>query len=248
MTELKPSDFARLGQPCCSRWGKSEIEWIALSYVQALANDGDVWKKLTRDEVKTRLTAEQSRQVHGLLDGSYYQGWFDAVADQISDSEGALGVGGFWNEYRLTRASQGELFPGNDVGRVRVMRPSQRLQHCAAELADIAKNPPREVNGHELARLSSRLLAVAAHVAIGERSIIVCPNCDTDLPIGCGGTFKESDGDSCWLNRTVQETASTSGTALAQVSETAEAGHSAKEPEATEFWEPTQETNVGRAR
>lgn len=50
------------------------------------------------------------------------------------------------------------------------MRASQRLQHCASELADIAANPPREVNGHELARLSARILSVAAHVAMGERT------------------------------------------------------------------------------
>lgn len=50
------------------------------------------------------------------------------------------------------------------------MRPSQRLHHCASELADIAANPPREVNGPELARLSARILAVAAHVAMGERT------------------------------------------------------------------------------
>jgi hypothetical protein len=30
---------------------------------------------------------------------------------------------------------------------------------------------------------------------------VICPNCETALPEGCGGTFKESDGDACWLNR-----------------------------------------------
>jgi len=47
-----PSYFANRGQPCCSRWGKSEIEWIALAYVQALANDGDTWKKLSRKRAR----------------------------------------------------------------------------------------------------------------------------------------------------------------------------------------------------
>lgn len=28
----------------------------------------------------------------------------------------------------------------------------------------------------------------------------VCPNCDTALPEGCGGLFKD-DGEACWLNR-----------------------------------------------
>lgn len=92
-----PSYFASRGTPCCSIWGKSEIEWIALAYVQALANDGDTWKKLTRDETRARLTAEQSRQVHGLLDGDYCQGWFDAVSSRITDAEGAFSVRGFWH-------------------------------------------------------------------------------------------------------------------------------------------------------
>lgn len=92
-----PSYFARLGNPSMSRWGKSEIEWIALAYVQALANDGDTWKELTREEVCHRLTSEQLSQVHGLLNYDYYQGWFDIVRKQIANSNGAFGVGGFWS-------------------------------------------------------------------------------------------------------------------------------------------------------
>lgn len=104
-TQYKPSDFAKLGSPSGSRWGKSEIEWIALAYVQALANDGDAWKKLTREQTKALLTEEQARDVHRLLDDDYYQHWFDAVSDQITDSDGALGVRGFWNTYRLGLAA-----------------------------------------------------------------------------------------------------------------------------------------------
>jgi len=101
--DIRPSHFARLGQPCCSRWGKSEIEWIALAYVQALANDGDVWKRLTREQTYALLTDEQKWAVHGMLDDDFdvYKHWFDAVADQIDSAEGALGVRGFWNEHRL---------------------------------------------------------------------------------------------------------------------------------------------------
>jgi len=101
IASVPPSCFVELGQPCCSRWGKSEIEWIALAYVQALANDGDTWKRLTRAQTSALLTDEQRRHVHGLLDYDGYQHWFDAVADQITSAEGALGVHGFWNEYRL---------------------------------------------------------------------------------------------------------------------------------------------------
>jgi hypothetical protein len=95
---IPPSYFANLGQPCCSKWGKSEIERIALAYVQALANDGDTWKKLTREQTNQLLTEEQKRHVHGMLeiDIDTYRWWFKLVSDQIVDSEGAFGVRGFW--------------------------------------------------------------------------------------------------------------------------------------------------------
>jgi hypothetical protein len=103
--DIRPSHFAQLGQPCCSRWGKSEIEWIALAYVQALANDGDTWKRLSREQTYALLTDEQKRHVHGMLtdDFDVYERWFEAVRDQITDACGALGVRGFWNEHRLNK-------------------------------------------------------------------------------------------------------------------------------------------------
>lgn len=101
-----PSAFAALGQPNCSRWGKSEIEWIALAYVQALANDGDTWKRLSRERTYELLTDEQKRYLYGILTDDFepYVRWFEAVADQITDSDGALGVRGFWNLHRLGAA------------------------------------------------------------------------------------------------------------------------------------------------
>lgn len=108
MSTFKPSDFANLGSPSCSRWGKSEIEWIALAYVQALANDGDEWKRLTREQTYALLTDEQKRHTHGMLrfDDEIDKRRFKAVADQITNAEGALGVGGFWNEYRLAQGKK----------------------------------------------------------------------------------------------------------------------------------------------
>ena len=94
---LPPSHFASLGSPSCSRWGKSEIEWIALAYVRALANDGDTWKKLTRQQTYDLLTDEQKQDTHCLLNFDYYQDWFDAVSSQIDSYEGARGVRGFWS-------------------------------------------------------------------------------------------------------------------------------------------------------
>lgn len=95
---LPPSHFANLGQPCCSKWGKSEIECIALAYVQALANDGDTWKKISRKQTYDLLSSEQRQFLHGLLtfNVDIYDHWFERVSNQITDSDGALGVGGFW--------------------------------------------------------------------------------------------------------------------------------------------------------
>lgn len=89
MTDKPPSYFAALGSPCCSCWGKAELEWIALAYVQALANDGDVWKKLTREQTYSLLTDEQQDATHRMLNDAYYQNWFDMVSDTLIDSAGA---------------------------------------------------------------------------------------------------------------------------------------------------------------
>lgn len=116
-----PSYFANLGQPCCSRWGKSEIEWIALAYVRALANDGDTWKRLPKERVWELLTEEQRTSplyaVLGMdveLRRDFYDHWFQLVADQITDSEGAFGVRGFW--YRPKKPVRGYLGSTPDGG------------------------------------------------------------------------------------------------------------------------------------
>ncbi len=98
--QFPPSYFANRGQPCCSIWGKSEIEWIALAYVQALANDDDTWKTLSREQTLKLLSDEQRQRVHGLLTRDWHQHWFDSVANQIRDADGAFGVRGFWRRPR----------------------------------------------------------------------------------------------------------------------------------------------------
>jgi hypothetical protein len=103
--DIPPSAFVKMGSPCCSRWGKSEIEWLALAYVQALAADGDTWKKLSRERVYELLSDDQKRKVYGLVTRDYYKPWFEMVSDQISDADGAFGVGGFWNEYRYKQSN-----------------------------------------------------------------------------------------------------------------------------------------------
>lgn len=110
MSNYKPSEFAALGSPSMSRWSKSELEWIALAYVQALANDGDTWKRLSREEAYALLTDEQKRMSCGQLsyDDEIDKHRFKMVADQITDSDGALGVRGFWNTMRLDQARTGK--------------------------------------------------------------------------------------------------------------------------------------------
>lgn len=89
---MPPSHFAKRGQPTCSLWGKSEIEWLALAYVQALAADGDVWKRLPRERVLELLTEEHQRFVYPLLKFDHYDHWFQMVADRLKNSEGASEV------------------------------------------------------------------------------------------------------------------------------------------------------------
>jgi hypothetical protein len=102
-TQFPPSYFAGLGSPSCSRWGKSEFEWIALAYVQALANDGDTWKPLTREQTYSLLTDEQKNRTHSQLTYDGYQYRFDAVSRQIDSAEGAFGVGGYWSRPRVAK-------------------------------------------------------------------------------------------------------------------------------------------------
>ena len=105
MSDIPPSAFARMGEPCCSRWGKSELEWLALAYVQALVKNGNTWKKLSREQVYSLLSDEEKTYVHSMLTDNFYKHWFELVRDQITDAEGAFGVGGFWNRYRYEKCN-----------------------------------------------------------------------------------------------------------------------------------------------
>lgn len=94
-----PSHFAAMGVPHCSRWGKLQLELIALMYVQALANSGDTWRRLTRADVRNLLTDEQKRMGDDryLRDTELYVKWFKLVDDALSQSDIATSVGGFWS-------------------------------------------------------------------------------------------------------------------------------------------------------
>lgn len=90
-----PSYFANLGSPNCSMWGKAEIEWLALAYVQALAANGDTWKKLSRKEVLQLLSDDQAwGRVQSILtlDIDRYIEWFEIVSEQLTSAQGAQEV------------------------------------------------------------------------------------------------------------------------------------------------------------
>jgi hypothetical protein len=106
--DIPPSVFAAMGEPNCSRWGKSEMEWIALAYVQALAKDGDTWKPLSKERTYELLTDEERCFVHSFFTDDFYDGWFQTIQNQITDAQGAWGVGGFWNEYRYEKMTARE--------------------------------------------------------------------------------------------------------------------------------------------
>jgi hypothetical protein len=117
MNDIRPSAFVNMGQPMCFRWGKSEIEWLALAYVQVLAKDGDTWKKLSRERVYELLSDKEKRFVHDMLTSDFdvYQHWFESVSNQITDAAGAFGVGGFWNEYQYKRCNAPSANPSQST-------------------------------------------------------------------------------------------------------------------------------------
>lgn len=83
------------------------------------------------------------------------------------------------------------------------MRASEHLRRAVLEITAVCDAKPAAANVEELAKMAGRLLALAGHVELDERSIVKCPNCDTDLPLGCSGVFR-ADGEACWLNRTAK--------------------------------------------
>lgn len=93
-----PSYFANLGKPMCSRWGKSELENIALAYVRALAKAGDRWKKLSRKRVLELLSDDELLFVGGILEDDFYEPWFNTIADRVRSASGAFSVGGSWRQ------------------------------------------------------------------------------------------------------------------------------------------------------
>lgn len=112
---FKPSDFSNIGIPCCSIWGKCEIEYLAWAYVTALTNDGDIWgKTLTAQQCYNLLSKDQKDFVRPFLSNvveynSYKEYWAD-IQKRLISSDGALEVGGLaWNEYKIEKYKENNI-------------------------------------------------------------------------------------------------------------------------------------------
>lgn len=60
-----------------------------------------------------------------------------------------------------------------------------------------------EAQDYVLAEKIIKSLGLRVPISISEKvkKCDICPNCDTALPKGCGGIFK-NDGQHCWMNKT----------------------------------------------
>jgi hypothetical protein len=107
----KPSYFASRGVPTCSKWGKSEIEWLAFAYVTGLARLGDTWQRITPERCISTLSRQEANLFR--IDAAYelgglYADYWAMIADQLTSAEGAFDVGGLmWGRgtYKRIQAS-----------------------------------------------------------------------------------------------------------------------------------------------
>lgn len=90
---VKPSDFAALGNPNCSCFRKSEMEWMALDYVKALVLAGDEWNiRLSPKELVTLLKGDCNVVARLLAKGKCDPYMWDRVGDKLRSLDGAKEV------------------------------------------------------------------------------------------------------------------------------------------------------------
>ena len=104
----RPSWFAAQGVPVCSKWGKTEIEYLAWAYVAAQARDGDTWHEITPEKAYELLTEDERRIVGGFTwEGTLhhvYLDWWAAIGRQLRDTDGAFEVAGLaWTQQKFNR-------------------------------------------------------------------------------------------------------------------------------------------------
>jgi len=102
---IKPSVFAKLGSPCCSLWGKSEIEGMAHDYVRALAANGDSWASLTPEQV---LSLVPDPHYKTLWSSPNYAHWQESVVRHLQDDAGAIEVWRWRARPEVKESARGE--------------------------------------------------------------------------------------------------------------------------------------------
>ncbi len=96
-TELKPSDFTIF--PCCSTFGKTEPESVAVSIMRVLVTLGDEWQPLTWEEFAA--AASPAGNTHYTREREY----FDQVMPHCRNAETAKLFSPAWA--RIARLAEG---------------------------------------------------------------------------------------------------------------------------------------------
>ena len=95
-SELKPSYFAELGIPRCSCFRKSELEWLSLDYIKALALSGDSWDvRISPREAVEALNGECVSYLRVMAKGFGNPAKWDVVASKLRSEQGARDVWSF---------------------------------------------------------------------------------------------------------------------------------------------------------
>lgn len=85
-----PSYFSSV-KPCCSVYGKCEIEDIAFRIVRILSRKGDKWRRLSWEEWDSD-TDDLDMRCYKPLETQ----WFYSLSKLLVSESGARMVGGFW--------------------------------------------------------------------------------------------------------------------------------------------------------
>ena len=91
--EMKPSDFVKLGKPCCSCFMKSELEVLSLEYAAALAALGDNWDlRPSPKETYDAINGDCKSYLRVMAKGMGNPAVWDVVTRKLRSEEGAREV------------------------------------------------------------------------------------------------------------------------------------------------------------
>jgi uncharacterized membrane-anchored protein YjiN (DUF445 family) len=95
----KPSHFLTLPFPTCSIFGECWHEMTAVTYLEALVAEGDVWQKLTPKQVAEAMKkVENPRQKGALLSILMNEERLERVADALTSAEDAEKFSFAWRD------------------------------------------------------------------------------------------------------------------------------------------------------